>query len=160
MIQLDKFAYVVENYESTVSAPSPGVNFWENKRLQLFNVTREDLFEFDPQDFLDLLGVYHDRKKCALIEYHSLEIATIVELKNKGLFLSPSLTWGEGCLCYFVSKDEAHAKYMAKMFTNYVEAGNGATTLFHIKMGLGLGYSRPAVLNFLKRLAIRQSEEA
>lgn len=152
MIQLDKFGYVVENFISTVKAPSPGVNYWENKYMQLFNVTREDLFEFSPSDFFDILGVYHDRKKCALVEYDNVQIATIVELKKKGMFLYKTLTWGEDYYSYFISKDERHARYMAAMFTYYVEQGKGASPIFHAKMGLGLGYTKACVLNFLKRI--------
>lgn len=152
MIQLDKFGYVVENFISTVKAPSPGVNYWENKYLQLFNVNREDLCEFSPSDFLDILGVYHDRKKCALIEYKNIEIATIIEFKKKGMFLHKTKTWNEDSYSYFISKDEKHARYMASMFTFYVDQGNGASSSFHSKMGLGLGYSKSCVLNFLKRI--------
>ena len=152
MIQLDKFGYVVNKFVSTVKTPSPGVEYLGNVNIITFNLNKEDLFEFHIQDFLDILGVYHDKKICALIRYN-MEIYSIVEFKKKGMFLSKTKVWNKNTFAYFVSKDEKHCKYMAKMFTYYVAHNDSPPLLFHVKMGLGLGYSKPAIINFLNRIS-------
>jgi hypothetical protein len=150
MIQLDKFEYVVSNFKSTDETPSPGVDRVGNSRVITFGLSDDDLCEFNLADFLDTLGVYHDKKPCALVT-DRMEISTIIELKKSGIFLASTKTWGKGYREYFISKSEKHAQYMARMFTYYVDQGT-SSNMFHAKMGIGLGYSKSAIRSFIIRV--------
>jgi len=138
---------VIDEFVSTPRYPSPGVRSNENNSIKLAKGKFNNV-PMDVSDFLDMLAVYHLDKPSALVY---LIPSVVNELVDSDLNPVRTKTWAGGYPSYFISKDKNHSEYMAKMFTNYVNLGI-SSTLFHCKMGIGLGYSKEAILDFLTRI--------